>query len=164
MHLATVLTCLLLALPASALAATIERLEPASWWVGMRHDRVELMVHGEGIAALTPRLSHPGVAITGVERDDNRNYLFVTVHVAGEARPGVFAIEFRVGGEVVARHRWRLDARAPGSAERRGFGPGDAIYLVTPDRFANGDPGNDSVPGMREAADRSAPDGRHGGD
>src|SRR5690606_23144749 len=124
--------------------------------IGMRHDRVELMVHGEGIAALAPRLSHPGVTITAVERVDNPNYLFVTVHVAGDARPGGVDIEFLDGGEVLARPPWRPDEREPG--------PGDAIYLVTPDRFANGNPGNDSVPGMREAADRSAPDGRHGGD
>jgi hypothetical protein len=59
---------------------------------------------------------------------------------------------------------WRLDAREPGSAQRRGFDARDAIYLVTPDRFANGDPSNDSVTGMLEAANRANPNGRHGGD
>lgn len=156
--------CLLLALAVPAGAATIERLEPANWWVGMRHHRVELMVHGAGIGTLAPRLSHPGVAIADVQRVDNPNYLFVTIEIGEDARPGAFDIEFLDGARVAARHPWRLDAREPGSAERRGFGPGDAIYLVTPDRFANGDPGNDSVPGLREAADRASPNGRHGGD
>lgn len=164
MRLAIALLCLLLAVPAAALATTVERLEPGNWWIGMRHDRVELMVYGEGIAAFAPRVTHPGVAVAGVERVDNPNYLFVTVHVAADAKPGALDIEFTDGSEVVARHPWRLDRREPGSAQRRGFGPQDAIYLITPDRFANGDPGNDSVPGMREAADRASPDGRHGGD
>ena len=47
----------------AAHAAQVERIEPANWWIGMRHDRVELLVHGKGIAATTPRLSHAGVAI-----------------------------------------------------------------------------------------------------
>ena len=164
MRLAIATLCLLLALPAPALATTIERLEPGNWWIGMHHDRVELMAYGQGIATLAPRLSHPGASIVDVERVDNPNYLFVTVHVAADAQPGGFDIEFLDGDQVIARHPWWLDEREPGSAQRRGFGPGDAIYLITPDRFANGDPGNDSLPGMREGADRTDPDGRHGGD
>ena len=145
-------------------AARIERVEPANWWVGMQHNRVELLVHGKDIAASTPRLSRAGVAIVDVQKTDNPNYLFVTVDIAGDAAPGAFDIEFVEAGKVVATHPWRLDAREPGSAQRRGFDARDAIYLVTPDRFANGDPGNDSVAGMTEAANRSNPNGRHGGD
>ena len=145
-------------------AARIERVEPANWWVGMQHNRVELLVHGKGIGAATPRLSRAGVAIIGVQATDNPNYLFVTVEIAGDAAPGAFDIEFVEAGKVVATHPWRLDAREPGSAQRRGFDGRDAIYLVTPDRFANGDPGNDSVAGMTETADRANPNGRHGGD
>ena len=126
----------------AAHAAQVERIEPANWWIGMRHDRVELLVHGKGIAATTPRLSHAGVAIVDVQKTDNPNYLFVTVQVAGDAKPGAFDIDFIEAGRIAATHSWRLDAREPGSAQRRGFDASDAIYLVTPDRFANGDPSN----------------------
>ncbi|WP_202843753.1 glycoside hydrolase family 13 protein [Luteimonas saliphila] len=143
-------------------ATTIERLEPGNWWVGMQYRQVELMVHGRGIASLSPRLSHPGLRIVEVQTTGNPNYLFVTVEIGDDTVPGALEIEFLDGGEVVARHPWRIDAREP--APPRGFDGSDAIYLVTPDRFANGDPGNDSVAGMREAADRADPDGRHGGD
>ena len=155
---------LLLGLSLPARATNIERIEPANWWVGMQHNRVELLVHGKGIAASKPQLSHPGVAIVDVEKTDNPNYLFVTVKIAGDAMPGAFDIEFVESGKVVATHPWRLDAREPGSAQRRGFDARDAIYLVTPDRFANGDPSNDSVAGMTETANRANPNGRHGGD
>ncbi|HRN62970.1 MAG TPA: glycoside hydrolase family 13 protein [Luteimonas sp.] len=158
----TLLLCLLLSIVLPTQAATIERIEPANWWTGMRHHEVELMVHGDGIATLQPRLSHPGVRITSVATTGNPNYLFVTVDIGDDTQPGSFDIEFLDDVAVVARHPWRLDARA--SAPPRGFDGGDAIYLVVPDRFANGDPGNDSVPGLREAADRGNPDGRHGGD
>jgi len=157
------LVCLSLLVP-PAQAADIERIEPANWWVGMQHNRVELLVHSKGIATATPRLSRAGVAIIDVQTTDSPNYLFVTVEVAADAKPGEFAIEFIEAGKVVAAHPWRIDAREPGSAQRRGFSNADAIYLITPDRFANGDPSNDSVAGMREAANRSNPNGRHGGD
>ena len=164
MRLATML-CLFLLMAASPLhAATIDHLEPANWWVGMKRNRVELMVHGDGIAAATPQLQRAGVAIVDVQKTENPNYLFVTVEVAVDAKPGAFDIEFVEGGKVVATHPWRLDARAPGSAQRRGFDNRDAIYLITPDRFANADPRNDSVATMKEAANRANPNGRHGGD
>ena len=155
---------LLLGLSTPARATDIERIEPANWWVGMRHNRIELLVHGQGIATSMPRLARAGVAIVEVQKTDNPNYLFVTVKIAGDAMPGAFDIEFVESGKVVATHPWRLDAREPGSAQRRGFDARDAIYLVTPDRFANGDPSNDSVAGMTETANRANPNGRHGGD
>ena len=156
------LLCLLLSALLPLHAATIARVEPANWWVGMRHHQVELLLHGRDIAELQARTTHPGVRVTGVQRLENPNYLFVTVDIAGDAAPGALDIELLDGDIVAARHPWRIDAREP--APPRGFDASDAIYLVTPDRFANGDPGNDSVTGMREAADRANPDGRHGGD
>ncbi|GAB3384038.1 glycoside hydrolase family 13 protein [Lysobacter fragariae] len=149
---------------AQAREYAIDHLEPASWWIGMRHHRIELMVHGEAIGALKPRLSRSGVAVTDVQRVANPNYLFVTLDIAGDATPGTFDIEFLDGDRVAARHPFRLDAREPGSAQRHGFDASDAIYLVVPDRFANGDPGNDSASDMSERADRAAASGRHGGD
>jgi glycosidase len=155
---------LVLSTAAQARDYAIDRLEPASWWVGMQHHQVELMVHGEAIAALTPRLSRSGVALVDAQKVANPNYLFVTLDIAAEAAPGRFDIEFLDGDRVAARHPFRLDAREPGSASRRGFDASDAIYLIVPDRFANGDPGNDRVAGMLETPDRTAPGGRHGGD
>ena len=155
---------LLLGLSTPARATDIERVEPANWWVGMRHNRVELLVHGQGIATSTPRLARAGVAIVDVQKTDNPNYLFVTVEIAADATPGSVAVEFVEAGKVIATYPWRLDARAPGTTQRRGFDARDAIYLITPDRFANGDPANDSMASMTEAANRANPNGRHGGD
>jgi glycosidase len=148
----------------AARGIAIDRLEPANWWVGMKHDRVELLVHGTGIAATTPRVAWPGVRIAGVDKVANRNYLFVTLAIATDARPGQFPIDFMDGARIAVRHPWRLEAREAGSAARRGFDAADAIYLITPDRFANADPRNDSAAGMQEHANRANPNGRHGGD
>lgn len=148
----------------AAAAARVERIEPASWWVGMKDDRVELMVHGERIAELEPALSYPGVSLERVERVANPNYVYLDLRISPDTRPGAVVIEFRRGSRVVERYRWALAARAEGSAARRGFGPADVIYLAMPDRFANGNPGNDTVKGLADGLNRAEPYGRHGGD
>ncbi|MCM2310659.1 MAG: alpha-amylase family glycosyl hydrolase, partial [Steroidobacteraceae bacterium] len=148
----------------AAAADRIERIEPESWWVGMKDDRLQLMVHGERVAELEPSLKHAGVSIESVERVANPNYLFINLRVAPQTQPGAFAIDFRKGRSRLASRRYTLAAREPGSAQRVGFGPQDAIYLVMPDRFANGDPSNDTVKSLRDGLDRREPFGRHGGD
>ncbi len=155
---------LVLACPQADAAHRIQHLEPASWWVGMKDDRLQLLVHGERIAELEPALSYPGVRLARVARVENANYLFLDLVIGPETRPGRFRIDFRRGGKSVVRHEYALEAREAGSSERRSFDGRDAIYLITPDRFANGDPGNDRVAGMREGPGRDEPDGRHGGD
>ena len=155
---------LALATTSSLAADRIERVEPMSWWVGMKDDRLQLLVHGDRIGDLTPALDYPGVTISGVDRVESPNYLFVNLRIGPETRPGSFRIDFRKGRSRVASHTYVLQARDPGSAERVGFGPQDTIYLITPDRFANGDTTNDSVKGMPDRLDRSKPLGRHGGD
>lgn len=156
--------CLVLAAGLACAADRIERIEPASWWVGMQDERLQLLVHGKEVAKLEPRLQYAGVTLVGVERVENPNYLFVNLRIAPQTRPGTLRIDFLDGGRKAASRKYLLDARTPGSAQRAGFGPQDTIYLVMPDRFANGDPSNDTVQGMADKLDRARPIGRHGGD
>jgi neopullulanase len=135
--------------------------------VGMRDTRLELMVNAPGIAATRAVLrgAPAGVRLKSSSRLDSDNYLFVELDVAPKARPGTLNLDFvGANGKTVASQAYSLRARAPGSAQRQGFGPQDAIYLVVPDRFANGDPANDNAGGLGDPADRANVDGRHGGD
>jgi glycosidase/predicted alpha/beta superfamily hydrolase len=145
-------------------AGVIERIEPAHWWAGMKNPRLQLLVHGEGIATFEPAIADSRVTLRSVIRTANPNYLFIDLLIAGDATPGSFEIAFRRGGRTQLKRSYELKARLPGSADRRGFGPADALYLAMPDRFANGDASNDSLPGLAERANRMDPDGRHGGD
>ena len=149
---------------ASAAGARIDRVEPAHWWAGMKNPRLQLLVHGENVAALEPAIDDPRVTLRSVIRTASPNYLFLDLLLAPGATPGRFEVAFRERGRTLLTHDYELRARGPGSAERRGFGPADALYLAMPDRFANGDPSNDGVPGFAERANRADPDGRHGGD
>ncbi|MCS0630768.1 glycoside hydrolase family 13 protein [Telluria mixta] len=147
---------------AVAAPAAIDHMDPPFWWTGMQDRHLQLMVHGPAIADLEPAIAYPGVRIAAVTRVANRNYLFIDLDIAPDTPPGDVAIDFR--GAHPTRYSYRLLARSAGSAERKGFGKADAIYQLMPDRFANGDPKNDSVPALADKLDRKLGHGRHGGD
>lgn len=141
---------------------SFERVEPPFWWADMKHDHIQLLLYGDQIANLTPQ-GAPGI-IQSVERTENPNYLFVNLDLSGQAS-GMLTLEFKDaknGSKQVLNYE--LKARKKGSAERKGFDASDVIYLIMPDRFANGNPDNDAHPETLEGPDRSNRDGRHGGD
>ncbi len=149
---------------AMASAEIVQRVEPPSWWVGMQHKRVQLMVYGQDIAGLTPRLKARHVRIVDTETTDNPNYLFITLDIGARAKPGILAIDLMDGKQRRAGFDYALEEREKGSAQRQGFSNRDAIYLITPDRFANAIADNDSLPHLQETANRDNKGGRHGGD
>ena len=142
----------------------LDRVEPPSWWIGFKNKSLQLLVHGPNIGLTTPELKYAGVVLEKVNTVANPNYLFLDLTVTDKAKAGIFTILFKQKGKKVAQYEYRLEARKPGSAERTSFSSADVIYLLMPDRFANGDPGNDNIPGLKEQCDRSNPDARHGGD
>ena len=146
------------------LSAEIQHLEPPSWWVGMKNPELQLMVHGKGVAGAVPEVDHKGVSVVSSHRMANPNYLYVNLNIAPDASPGTVDVVFRFPDGTAWTHEYPLMARKAGSAERKGFDQSDVMYLLMPDRFANGDPDNDAVDGMLENPDRSEPYGRHGGD
>jgi glycosidase len=156
---------LLLLLPLSAFAgeATISRLEPPFWWTGFRETRLQLLVYGQDISRYAPAVEHPGVSIVRTERVQNPDYLFLYLDISAEARPGEFNIRFSGKGRTFT-HNYLLKEKNPNPEHTKAFSTADAIYLITPDRFANGDPSNDNIEGMGDEVDRSNPGGRHGGD
>lgn len=151
--------------PALAQGPTVTRVDPPHWWTGMQDGRLQLMVQGPRVGKLNARILHRGVRLTGIQRGDSPNYLFLDIEITPQAEPGTLRVEFAGDTRVLGGFDYELKARQPGSAQRLGFGPKDLIYLVVPDRFANGDPSNDVVAGIREATvDRANPGARHGGD
>lgn len=164
----SILLAAVLLLPAAAYArkasSPVRRVEPLSWWVGMQTP-LQLMIQGDDVASydVTILPEGQGVAVTGIHKADNAGYLFVDVAIADDAVAGDYTIRLSSG----KRHfdtPYRIDARREGSAARKSFTTADMVYLIMPDRFANGDPSNDSTDQTAEKADRSSWGGRHGGD
>ena len=138
----------------------IDRVEPPFWWAGFVHEELQLLVQGDGLAEFTPSVSAPGIAISRVERGDSPNYLFVYLDIGG-APAGKFDIVFENGDERVARS-YELRERVPGRVGT--YDASDVMYLITPDRFVNGDASNDNVEGYADELNRADDYGRHGGD
>lgn len=143
---------------------TLDRVEPPFWWVGMKNENLQLLVYGKSISLTKPEIITPGLSIVKVTKAESPNYLFVDLVVSSGATPGIYTLLFKKDGQTVQTFDYELKARRAGSANRKGFDQSDVIYLLFPDRFANGNPGNDSHPEMLEKADRTNPDGRQGGD
>ena len=143
---------------------SFQRVDPPCWWVGMADSSLQLMIYGNDLAESTVIVNYPGIKLKNTTRLENPDYLVLDLEITKEARPGKMTIIFEYQREILFSIDYELKSRQAGSGERKGFGKEDVIYLIMPDRFSNGDAGNDSVPGMLEAADRANPDGRHGGD
>ena len=145
-------------------AQTVNRVEPPSWWVGMKNQQLQLMVYGEQIGEAEVSISYPGVTLASFDRVQNPNYLFVNLEIQDNTVPGTFDIFFTLPNKKVLTYSYALNSRRNGSAQRKGFDASDAMYLLFPDRFANGNPTNDSFEGMEDKFDREDLYARHGGD
>ena len=138
------------------------QVEPPSWWTGMATP-LQLMVHGDGIGAWDVRLKgRSGVKISAIHRADSPNYLFVDVKVGRKVRPGTIRLVFTHDGEKLSVP-YEI-AKRPSDHGRSSFSSADLIYLIVPDRFADGDPSNNETTDTRDRCDRSEPNARHGGD
>ncbi|MBE0367542.1 glycoside hydrolase family 13 protein [Pseudoalteromonas aurantia] len=138
--------------------------EPQNWWIGMAHQSLQILVREPNIKQANWQLiPYQGVSLVGVSRGDSNNYAFLNVEVSPQARSGELHFTYQLKGKSY-EVTYPLYPRADNSAQRKGFSSKDVIYLINPDRFANGDIKNDTLLGMREAADPQSRGGRHGGD
>lgn len=160
------LATMLLASGPAALAqnSEIERVEPLHWWTDMQNPELQVMLYGENIGHLDPKIEYEGVEITRIQPVENDNYLFLYLHISDEAKPGTFDIVLGDDGEEQITESYELREREENSANREGFNSSDVMYLITPDRFANGNPENDELPEYEDKLDRDDDFGRHGGD
>ena len=141
----------------------IDRIEPTDWYVGMKDPSLQLMVYGKDIRSADVKIDYPGVKIDSLVRLDSPNYLLVYLNLDG-AQPGTMKLQFTNNGKKKTVS-YVLKQRAMAGADHRGFSNADVLYLLMPDRFANGNPKNDVVKGMRDQnCDRKYPSLRHGGD
>ena len=141
-------------------AVKIDKIDPTDWYVGMKNPQLQLMVYGKGIAAVKEvTTDYPGVRIDSVVRLDSPNYLLVYMNLQG-AQPGTMKLKFDK-----QKVDYPLKAREKKGSQHKGFTNADVLYMLMPDRFAQGAGHNPQVKGMRPyKEDRSQPSLRHGGD
>jgi glycosidase len=142
--------------------AQFQKVEPAFWWKGMKNPELQILLYGKNIANQTIEISD-GIQIKNLQKVENPNYVFVTVNTS-EINVPKFKINLKNGKKLISSYQYELKERKPNSANRDSYTSKDVFYLIMPDRFANGDATNDSVPQLTEKANRNNRDGRHGGD
>ncbi len=143
----------------------IERVEPPNWWTGFEETSLQLLVYGENIGSYFPIIDYNGVSVEKVHKADSPNYLFIDLQISPSAEPGKFDIVFENSEGKEEVYEYELKKREKPGEDYVGFDNSDAVYLITPDRFANGDPSNDVDKSLNEKTiDRSDDYARHGGD
>ncbi|PZP47728.1 MAG: alpha-amylase [Pseudopedobacter saltans] len=142
----------------------IDRIEPLNWWVDMKYDTVQLIIHGKNISLYSPSIEYKNIKILQVHKVENPNYLFVDLYITPSAKAGKFPIIFSQKGKSSISYSYELKERNK-SVKAQGVTSKDFIYLLMPDRFSNGDASNDKVAGLLDQSlSRDTLTSRHGGD
>lgn len=161
--------CVLLLISSSVFS---QELFPTHWWIGMKNQKLQLMVHRARVA--NERISmnpYPGVKLISQTKTENSNYLFIDLNISPSTKPG--KLKFRIDdlqeteGTTHINFEFELKARNKENGKTRvqGVTSKDLVYLLMPDRFSNGDPTNDVFSNLRDReADRNNIFARHGGD
>ncbi|AUC86650.1 alpha-amlyase [Polaribacter sp. ALD11] len=157
---------------------SLERVEPPNWWIGFKDTSLQLLVKEDNIGNSEPSISYAGVSIKKVNKANSKNYLFLDLKIDKSTKAGKFDIVFTFKEGTKKTHTYELKSREKSADDYIGFDSSDAIYLITPDRFANADTSNDigaritkkneteaSVHFLKENTINRADDyARHGGD
>lgn len=148
----------------SAQEATIDKVEPPSWWTQMKSSHLQLMISGKNLSGYQASSDSKFIKVIGTQSLDNPNYLFIDLQITSRAEPASYRFELTHNSKTKLFFEYQLAARKPNSSSRLGFNPSDVIYLITPDRFVNGDKSNDEVISLAEGVNRQHEGGRYGGD
>lgn len=141
----------------------VSKVEPPNWWSGMKYNRVQLMVYGQNLEGVKASFNSPKLKVVKINKSENPSYAFIDVDIPSGTAPGTYTLKLQKGKDK-AEVNFPVLKRENPEGRFQGFSPKDVIYMITPDRFANGDRSNDEVAGM---IDHYLPDsayGRHGGD
>lgn len=146
----------------SAQLPVIERIEPANWWIGFKDQSLQLLVRGNNISKKNVFVNYPGIKLVNVQKVENINYLFINLEISSSTKTGTFPILFKENGKKDVEFNYELKNR---TSQSEGVTNRDLIYLIMPDRFANGNLKNDQIKGMKDIHfNRDSMFYRHGGD
>ncbi len=154
---------ILLFLIPNSKAQEVKVIDPPFWWANMPVTELQVQLYGENIGTYRATVNYDGVEIKRQIAVDSPNYLFIYLDISEKAESGKMDIILKNGDESITIP-YELLEREPAEGRYQGFDSKDVIYLMMPDRFANGNPANDTIEGMLESADRSNPQRRQGGD
>ncbi|MDP2037164.1 MAG: alpha-amylase family glycosyl hydrolase [Ignavibacteria bacterium] len=146
-----------------AQSISINRIDPPNWWVGMKLNKVQLMVYGDNLNDISARFDDAKIKVTSVHKIKNDSYAFIDITIPNNLTPKDYRLILSKGKEKTS-FSFPILKRESAANRFNGFSPSDVIYLIMPDRFANGDVTNDSVAGYSDYMQKISGQGRAGGD
>ena len=139
--------------------------EPLNWWVDMKSPRFQILVHGNNVGKCDVKISDEKVKLIKINKLENLNYLALDLEIIEREEAFNFNIEFLKESKLYEKYNYQMKKRSKRSMNKETFNSSDVIYLITPDRFSNGDKSNDNFSYLREKKiNRRKPSSRHGGD
>jgi len=141
----------------------VNSVEPPYWWTEMNQSEVQLIIYGDDLRLTDFLIDYPGVTICRKELSENKNCVFLYLDILKGVKPGKFSLKL-IKGKKKQTFKYELKKRREGSTKRTGCSEADAIYLIMPDRFVNGNPKTDFINGYQQGVNRKDPGARHGGD
>ncbi len=146
-----------------AQSISINRIDPPNWWVGMKHNKIQLMVYGSNLNNVSASFDDAKIKVTKVHKIKNASYAFIDIEIPSNLTPKDYQIILTRGKEK-SSFTFPVLKREDAVNRFNGFTQNDVIYLIMPDRFANGDLANDSVAGYSDYMQKIHGQGRAGGD
>ena len=147
----------------TAAMAQVDKIDPPFWWAEMPVQELQIQLYGNELGLYRASIDYPGVILKSQYAVDSENYLFLYFDISPKAKPGTMKITLTHHGKSHTID-YELKQRESREGKNQGFDSSDLVYLMMPDRFANGNPDNDTIEGMLEAANRQDPTKRQGGD
>lgn len=142
----------------------IDKIDPPFWYAGMKNAKLQLMVYGQNIGNTSVTVNYPGIHINSIDKMDSNNYLLIYLTLDANTKPGKMELIF-TKGKKKEKKEYELKKRSKKGEEHKGFDSSDVLYMLMPDRFANGNSTNDHIEGLTGyKVDREEPSSRHGGD
>lgn len=142
---------------------SVKKVEPANWWTGMKLNKIQLLVYGKNLSGFSVSANTKSIKVDSVHFLANKDYSFVDLKISSGAAPGNYQLIFSKEGKKISVP-FPLLKRESTKNRHQGFGNEDVVYLIMPDRFADGDPSNNEIEGMQNDYKPESPLGRHGGD
>lgn len=142
---------------------SVEKVEPSNWWVGMKLNRIQLMIYGSGLKNFSASFDERKIKVLKTHQIENSNYAFIDIEIPNNLPAKVYKLKLKSSNQTVSVD-FPIYKREKTKNKFQGFNQTDAIYLIMPDRFVNGDVSNDSIAGYSDSMQKIQYQRRAGGD
>jgi glycosidase len=142
---------------------SVEKVEPSNWWIGMKLNKIQLMIYGSNLKNFSASFDERKIKVLKTHQLENSNYAFIDIEIPNNLPAKVYKLKLNSSNQTVSID-FPIYKREKTKNKFQGFNQTDAIYLIMPDRFVNGDVSNDSIAGYSDSMQKIQYQGRAGGD